>query len=183
GDVPAEHWFRLSRRLTRLGRDEILLSWGGTMFEYLMPTLFMRSFPETLLSHTSRSVVEWQMRYAQKRGYPWGSSESAYHFLNLELHFQYRAFGSPGLGLKRGLADEYVIAPYATLLALMVEPHESLRNLERIVRHGGLGPMGFYDAIDYTPARLPPGQNRKVVRTWMAHHHGMSLLALDNVLN
>ena len=183
GDVSPDHWFRLSRRLTSLDQNEILLSWGGTMFEYLMPMLFMRSFPNTLLSHTYNSVIKWQKDYGSRRGFPWGQSESAYYFLNLEMHYQYRAFGTPGLGLKRGLAEEYVIAPYASLLALMVDPRESLKNLEEIEADGGLGPVGFYDALDYTPSRLKESETHKVVKTYMAHHHGMGLVALENVLN
>ncbi len=183
GDVSSEHWFRLSRRLTSLDSNEILLSWGGTMFEYLMPMLFMRSYSNTLMSHTYNNVIQWQKDYGIKRGFPWGSSESAYYFLNLEMHYQYRAFGVPGLGLKRGLADEYVIAPYATLLALMIDPKESIKNLQEIEKDGGLGPAGFYDALDYTPSRLKESETHKVVKTYMAHHHGMSLMALDNFLN
>ncbi|MEX1063109.1 MAG: glucoamylase family protein [Balneolaceae bacterium] len=183
GDVHSEHWFRLSRRLTRLGNNELLLSWGGTMFEYLMPMLFMRSFPDTLLSHTYDSIIQWQKEYGAKRGYPWGSSESAYNFLNLEMQYQYRAFGVPGLGLKRGLAEEYVIAPYASLLALMIDQPSSVENLEKIEDLGGLGLFGFYDALDYTSARLKKSDPYKVVKTYMAHHQGMCLAALDNVLN
>lgn len=183
GDVPAEHWFRLSRRLTSLDKKEILLSWGGTMFEYLMPLLFMRSFPNTLLSHTYGSIISWQRNYGMSRKNPWGFSESAYNFLNIELHYQYRAFGAPGLGLKRGLAEEYVVAPYASMLALMVEPHSAIENLEEIEQIGGKGIAGFYDAIDFTPAHLNAKEKYKVVKTYMVHHHGMSLLAIENALN
>lgn len=109
GDVPVEHWFRLSRRLTKINREEILLSWGGSMFEYLMPLLFMRSFQDTILSHTYKNVINWQKVYGNKRDLPWGFSESAYYFLNIDMQYQYRSFGVPGLGLKRGLADEYVV--------------------------------------------------------------------------
>jgi len=183
GDVPVEHWFRLGRRLTSIEKNEILLSWGGTMFEYLMPALFMKSFPETLLHHTYNHVVAWQKVYAARRNLPWGQSESAYYFLNMDKHYQYRAFGSPGLGLKRGLAEDYVVAPYASFLALMVEPLKSVKNLERIEKLGGIGIFGFYDAIDFSPLRLKETDSYKVVQTYMAHHHGMSLLAIENVLN
>lgn len=183
GDVPVEHWFRLGRRLTSLDENEILLSWGGTMFEYLMPALFMKSFPETLLYHTYNQVVTWQKVYASRRNLPWGQSESAYYFLNIDKHYQYRAFGAPGLGLKRGLAEDYVVAPYASFLALMIEPVKSLRNLQKIEKLGGIGIFGFYDAIDFSPLRLKETDSHKVVQTYMAHHHGMSLLAIENALN
>ena len=183
GDVPVEHWFRLSRRLTQINQDEILLSWGGTMFEYLMPLLFLRSFEDTMMHNTCQNVIEWQKRYGHSRGFPWGSSESAYYFLNIDLHYQYRTFGAPGLGLKRGLADEYVVAPYASLLSLLVEISDPMKNLKEIEKVGGMGVFGFYDAIDYTPAHMKEGTTSKVVSIYMVHHHGMSLIALENVLN
>jgi len=183
GDVPVEHWFRLSRRLTNLNHSEILLSWGGTMFEYLMPVLFMRNYSETLLSHTSLFIVEWQKEYGARRNKPWGFSESAYGLLNIDMHYQYRTFGAPGLGLKRGLAEEYVVAPYASMLSLMIEPKKSLDNLIRLQKMGGSGVMGFYDAIDFTPRHLKEGENYRIVKTYMVHHHGMSLIAIENLLN
>ncbi len=183
GDVPVEHWFRLSRRLTRINREEILLSWGGTMFEYLMPLLFFKSYPDTMMTHTHQNVINWQKQYGDNRRLPWGFSESAYYFLNIDLHYQYRTFGVPGLGLKRGLADEYVVAPYATMLALMVKSKISIQNLKDIEKVGGLGLFGFYDAIDYTQSHLTEDVPFKIVKTYMVHHHGMSLIALDNFLN
>src|SRR6056297_4041616 len=183
GDIPVEHWFRLSRRLTSLSRNEILLSWGGTMFEYLMPLLFMKSVPETLMDHTYENVVKWQQEYGKKNDKPWGFSESAYYNLNLNMHYQYRAFGAPGLGLKRGLAEEYVVAPYASLLSLSVDPISSIKNLKRIEKKGGSGLHGFFDAIDFTPSRLSSGEPYKVVKSYMVHHHGMGLIALENFLN
>ncbi|NEV93844.1 glycosyltransferase 36 [Psychroflexus sp. YR1-1] len=183
GDVPVEHWFRLSRRLTKINREEILLSWGGSMFEYLMPLLFMRSFQDTILSHTYKNVVNWQKIYGNKRNLPWGFSESAYYFLNIDMQYQYRSFGVPGLGLKRGLADEYVVSPYASLLALMEDSEISIQNLKRIEKSGGLGLLGFYDAIDYTPSHMLADEPFKIVKIFMVHHHGMSLIALDNFLN
>ena len=183
GDVPSEHWFRLGRRLTSLNNNEFLLSWGGTAFEYLMPLLFMRSYEHTLLSHTYKYIIEWQQSYARRFDRPWGFSESAYNILNLDLNYQYRAFGAPGLGLKRGLAEEYVVAPYASILALMVDPVSSLRNLKVLNEHGALGLWGYYDAIDFTREHLNEKEPYKVVKIYMAHHHGMSLIALTNVLN
>ncbi len=183
GDVPVEHWFRLSRRLTRIQHNEMLLSWGGTMFEYLMPLLYLKSFDDTLMNTTCRNVIEWQKNYGDSRNFPWGLSESAYYFLNIDLHYQYRTFGAPGLGLKRGLADEYVVAPYASLLALMVEIDDPMKNLRTIEKAGGLGIFGFYDAIDYTPAHIAEDVPFKLVKTYMVHHHGMSLISIENVLN
>jgi len=182
GEIPPKHWFRMSRRLTVVKRNEILLSWGGTMFEYLMPLIFMRLYPGTLLSETYHNVVEWQRTYGARNNQPWGYSESAYYLLNLDFNYQYRAFGVPGLGLRRGLAEEYVVAPYATMLALMVDLQTSLKNLEEIKKEGAYGPLGFYEAIDYTKNRIPPDQKSGIVKSYMAHHQGMSLLSLSNVL-
>ena len=182
GDVPSEHWFRLGRRLTSLNRNEFLLSWGGTAFEYLMPLLFMRAYPHTLLSHTYKYIVEWQRSYANRFKRPWGFSESAYNVLNMDLNYQYRAFGAPGLGLKRGLAEEFVVAPYATLLSLMVNPVLSFENLKELNKLGAFGLWGYYDAIDFTREHLSEEESYKVVKIYMAHHHGMSVIALVNVL-
>ncbi|MDR8393270.1 glycosyltransferase 36 [Aliifodinibius sp. S!AR15-10] len=182
GEVPPEHWFRLGRRLTSIERNEILLSWGGTMFEYLMPLLFMSRYEGTLLSQTYDYVVEWQEEYGSSRSNPWGVSESAYGLLNLEMHYQYRAFGAPGLGLRRGLAEDYVVAPYASMLALMVRPRAAFKNLKQIKKEGGYGLNGFYEAIDYTPSRIEKGEDNIIVKMYMAHHQGMGLLAMTNVL-
>jgi cellobiose phosphorylase len=185
GDVPPEHWFKLSRRLTSIDRNEILLSWSGTMFEYLMPLLFMARYDKTLLSNTYDHVVDWQKDYGQIRRQPWGFSESGYNILNLELHYQYRAFGVPGLGLRRGLAEDYVVAPYASMLALMVDPVDSLKNLQTIKKEGAYSTNGFYEALDYTPSRNNNNgdNNKAIVKMYMAHHQGMSMLAMANVLD
>ncbi|NGP89889.1 GH36-type glycosyl hydrolase domain-containing protein [Fodinibius halophilus] len=183
GDIPSEHWFRLGRRLTSRNDKEFLLSWGGTTFEYLMPQLFNRSYSATLLSHTYDRVVEWQREYAQGYDRPWGFSESAYNRLNLDLHYQYRSFGVPGLGLKRGLAEDYVVAPYASALALMIEPKTALQNLEDLEQLGALGMKGYYDAVDFTPSRMEGDEPYKVVKMYMAHHHGMALASFLNVLD
>ncbi|HKL20087.1 MAG TPA: glucoamylase family protein [Halalkalibaculum sp.] len=183
GEVSPEHWFSLSRRLTSINRNEILLSWGGTMFEYLMPLLFMSRYEETLLSNTYDNVVKWQENYGQSRNYPWGFSESGYGVLNLELHYQYRAFGAPGLGLKRGLAENYVVAPYASMLALMVDPESSLQNLRRLKKEGAFSLYGFYESVDYSNRINEPDAEKTIVKMYMAHHQGMILLSLSNVLN
>lgn len=153
------------------------------MFEYLMPALFMTHHPGTLLAQTCRAVIERQIRYARQRRIPWGISESCYNATDAHHVYQYRAFGVPGLGLKRGLADDLVVAPYATLLALIFAPAEACANLERLIRHEeALGPYGMFEAIDYTPSRVPRGKPRAIVRTYMAHHQGMGLLALAHLL-
>lgn len=183
GDVHSEHWFRLSRRLTSRNQHEFLLSWGGTTFEYLMPHLFQKSYPNTLLSHTYGHIVDLQQEYAEKFNRPWGFSESAYNSLNMDLNYQYRAFGVPGLGLKRGLAEDFVVAPYASILSLMVAPEKSMDNLLELEKIGALGLKGFYDAVDFTPDHLAKSESYKVVKTYMVHHHGMSFMALLNVLH
>ena len=182
GDVPQEHWFRMGRTLTRVDHGRALISWTGTMFEYLMPLLVMRNYPATLLSETYRTVVDRQIEYGGERGVPWGVSEAAYNVRDLQLNYQYGPFGVPGLGLKRGLIEDLVVAPYATLLAAAVDPSEAMRNLRRFQKEGALGPYGFYESIDYTTERVPEGQKSALIRTFMAHHQGMSLIALTNIL-
>ena len=182
GQLPQESWFALGRLLTTAGGEQILLSWGGSMFEYLMPLLVMPTYEHTLLDQTCKTAVARQIDYGRKRGVPWGSSESGYNATDVHLNYQYRAFGVPGLGLKRGLAEDLVIAPYASALALMVAPEEACLNLERLAAEGFVGKYGFYEAIDYTPSRLPRGQASAVVRSFMAHHQGMSFLSLAYVL-
>jgi len=182
GDVPVEHWFRLGRPVTPVGRDAALLSWSGSMFEYLMPHLLMQGAPETLLERTKRLIVQRQIRYGAERGVPWGISESAYNARDLELTYQYSHFGVPGLGLTRGLSEDLVIAPYATALAAMIAPRSAARNFKRLAAEGGRGAMGFYEAIDYTPERVPQGSRSAVVGAYMTHHQGMTILALTNVL-
>ena len=182
GQLPQESWFALGRLLTTAGGEPILLSWSGSMFEYLMPLLVMPTYENTLLDQTCKAAVERQIEYGKKRGVPWGISESGYNMVDVHLNYQYRAFGVPGLGLKRGLAEDLVIAPYASALALMVAPEEACLNLQRLAATGLKGNYGFYEAIDYTPSRLPRGQTSAVVRSFMAHHQGMSLLSLAYLL-
>ena len=182
GQLPQESWFALGRLLTNVGGEPILVSWSGSMFEYLMPRLVMPTYERTLLDDTCKAAVDWQIEYGRKRGVPWGISESAYNTIDAHLNYQYRAFGVPGLGLKRGLADDLVIAPYASALALMVAPEEACLNLQRLAAEGGEGKFGFYEAIDYTPSRLQRRQTSAVVRSFMAHHVGMSFLSLTYLL-
>ncbi|MEJ7731260.1 MAG: glucoamylase family protein, partial [Polyangiaceae bacterium] len=183
GEVPQRHWFRLGRALAPAAGGRALLSWSGSMFEYLMPVLLTRRYEQTLLDETCDGVVARQRDYAKERGVPWGISESAFNTLDLGLTYQYRAFGVPGLGLKPGLADELVVAPYATMLAAQVDVGAATRNLRALIKEGALGGYGFYESIDYTPAHVPPGRHGVVVKAYMAHHQGMSLVALDNVLH
>ncbi|HEU4523972.1 MAG TPA: glucoamylase family protein, partial [Gemmatimonadales bacterium] len=180
GEVPVEHWFRLGRTLTRAAGEMALVSWSGSMFEYLMPSLVMRSFPATVLHDTCEGAVRRQIAYASGYGVPWGISESAYNLRDRHHTYQYRAFGVPDLALKRGLGRDLVIAPYASALAALVAPERSIDNLAALEKLGALGPYGFREALDYT--RPTPDARFALVRTWMAHHVGMSLVALTNSL-
>jgi cyclic beta-1,2-glucan synthetase len=190
GDVPEPHWFHLGRLVTDVDGSPTLLSWSATMFEYLMPLLVMRSYPDTLLDRTCTMVVREQIRYGHSRGVPWGVSESGYAAVDAHDNYQYKAFGVPGLGLKRGLADDLVVSPYATALAALVEPAAAARNLRRLAAEGLEGRYGHYEAIDYTRGREEAAEGERraadrsgvVVRAYFAHHQGMTLVALANVL-
>jgi hypothetical protein len=182
GKLPQESWFALGRLLTSAGSEPILVSWSGSMFEYLMPLLVMPAYHGTLLEQTCRAAVSRQIDYGSQRSLPWGVSESGYNTLDASLSYQYHAFGVPGLGLKRGLAEDSVVAPYATALALMVAPEAACANLQRLAGAGLEGRFGFYEAIDYTPSRLARGQTGVIVRSFMAHHQGMNLLSLAHLL-
>jgi cyclic beta-1,2-glucan synthetase len=183
GEVSQEHWFHLGRGLTQVDGSRALISWTATMFEYLMPLLVMRGYPGTLLDQTHRAIVARQIEYGRERSVPWGVSESAYNARDLQLNYQYGPFGIPGLGLKRGLSDDLVVSPYSTALAAMVDPRAALENMRRLVREGALTAYGFYEAIDYTKERLQPEQRSVLIKAFMAHHQGMILVALDNLLN
>jgi cellobiose phosphorylase len=182
GHLPQESWFALGRLITATGGSPVLLSWSGSMFEYLMPLLIMPNYENTLLDQTYKSVVRRQINYGKQRGVPWGISESGYNASDVNLNYQYRAFGVPGIGLKRGLAEDLVIAPYASALGLMVEPEEACKNLQNLADQGVVGRYGFYEAVDYTPARLPRGKSNEIVKSFMVHHEGMTLLALTYLL-
>jgi cyclic beta-1,2-glucan synthetase len=182
GDAPTRHWFRLGRTATPIGGGSALVSWSGSMFEYLMPSLVMRAPAGSLLDETNRLVVGRQQEYGRALSAPWGVSESAYNARDLEFTYQYSNFGVPGLGLKRGLADNAVIAPYATGLAAMVDPQGARANFARLAELGASGRYGFYEALDFTRSRLPDGASVAIVRNYMAHHQGMTIVALANVL-
>jgi len=182
GEVQTRHWFRLGRAVRPIGHGAALISWSGSMFEYLMPSLVMRAPAGSLLEQTNRLVVGRQISYATALGIPWGISESAYNVRNLEFTYQYSNFGVPGLGLKRGLSENRVIAPYATGLACMVDPGAAARNFQRLETIGARGRYGFYEAVDYTPTRVPEGKAYAIVRAFMAHHQGMTIVAIANAL-
>ncbi len=183
GDVPVKHWFRLGRLLTPVEKDSVLLSWSGSMFEYLMPALIIRAPVGSLLEQTCRLVVRRQIRYGDERGVPWGVSESGYHARDLDMTYQYSNFGVPELGFKRGLANNVVVAPYATALAAMIEPSQAVRNFRTLADAGADGHYGFYEALDYTAPRHSSGAQPEVVRMYMAHHQGMLIVSIANVLN
>ncbi len=183
GDVSAKHWFRLGRTLTPIDGSSGLISWSGSMFEYLMPSLVMRAPSGSLLEQTNRLVVHRQQEYGDELGVPWGISESAFNARNIEQTYQYSSFGVPDLGYKRGLSNDTVIAPYATGLATMIDPAAAVKNYEKMRRLGGCGDYGWYEALDYTRSRLPEGMKFAVVRCYMAHHQAMTLVAIDNALH
>jgi len=182
GFLPQEHWFALGRLLTNSGGKQALLSWSGSMFEYLMPLLVMPNYGNTLLDQTCKAIVERQIEYGTHLGVPWGISESGYSVMDAHLNYQYRAFGVPGLGFKRGLADDLVIAPYSSVMCLMIAPEEACANLQKLSSEGYEGHYGFYEAVDFTPSRLGQGQTRTIIRSFMAHHQGISFLSLAYLL-
>ena len=183
GDVPQSHWLHLGRPVTRVGNAYVLLSWSGTMFEYLMPPLFLRSYPGTLLADSTRGAVLHQIAYGKAKGVPWGISESGFYRFDANQNYQYRAFGVPGLGFKRGLADDLVVAPYASLIAIGFDPHAVVRNLASLIKHKMIGLYGVYESIDFTPDRLLLDETSAVVSEYMSHHQGMILMAMANFLN
>lgn len=180
--IPKSHWFKLGRALTKVDGFRSLVSWTGTMFEYFMPALIMKTYQNTLLDETYKTAVKAQIKYGKERGVFWGTSESGYYDFDLSLNYQYKAFGVPELGLKRGLKSDMVISPYSTLLALPFAPKEAMENLYHLIENGLEGRYGLYEAVDYTSKRLPPKKSKAVVKSFMAHHQGMSIMALDNVL-
>jgi cyclic beta-1,2-glucan synthetase len=182
GDLPVRHWFRLGRLLAPVARRSALVSWSGSMFEYLMPVLVMREPEGSVLGDTAHIIVDAQIAYGRERNLPWGVSESAFNARDREFTYQYSSFGVPGLGLQRGLGDEAVVAPYATGLAAMIDPQAAMRNFESLQQLGGRGRFGWYEALDFSPARLPQGVPVVPVRAFMAHHQGMILVAIANVL-
>ena len=183
GGVPIEHWFSLGRPYHAIGRKRVLLSWSGSMFEYLMPGILQRSYGNSLLDKAAREAVAAHISYARQRRVPWGISECAYGDLDLAKAYQYKAFGVPRLGLKRGLEEEIVVAPYASLLAVGLAPQETMRNLRRLARLGLLSDYGYFESMDFTRQSGDGGERGVIVRAYMAHHQGMGLLSLANYLH
>jgi len=182
GDIPQETWFHLGRAQVLWRGRGVLLSWSGTMFEYLMPALWFKHYPRTLLEQSARVAVQCQKDRAEERGMPGGISEAAYNVQDAAGHYQYRAFGVPALAINPNPEEDVVVSPYETFLALAFDPRQAVRNLQRMTELGWLGDLGFYDSIDFAPSRVESGQQFKVVPCWMAHHQGMSLLAACNLL-
>lgn len=182
GEVPVEHWFSMSRSYGAIGRRRVLLSWTGSMFEYLMPLIFQRSQGNSLLDEAVRAAVAIQIAYGHRQSMPWGVSESAYSDLDLNKTYQYKAFGVPELGLKRGLEEQVVVSPYATMLAINLVPRDTLQNLKRLAGLGMRSDYGYYEAIDFSRPSSRKGGRGVVVQTYMAHHQGMSFLSLTNFL-
>ena len=182
GDAPRKHWFQLGRPFIRAADRVGLMSWGGTMFEYLMPRLMLKALPGTLIDEAIGTAVDRQIEFGRHNNVPWGISESAFSAQYVDGDYQYQSFGVPGLGLKRGLDKDLVVAPYATMLAVVVRPHEAVANFKRLAAEGAEGAYGFYEAIDFTACRLPKGQKSVVCRSFMAHHQGMGIVAITNLL-
>lgn len=181
GDLPTEHWYKLGRPIVPIGARGALISWSGSMFEYLMPPLVMQERQGGILNQTNNLIVQEQMNHGRRLNIPWGISEAAFNARDHELTYQYTNFGVPTLGLKRGLGQNAVVAPYASILASQYEPEASLENLMRLRKLGAMGAYGYHDAVDFTPTRVPEGQTYAVVRNYYAHHHGMSIAAVANV--
>ena len=182
-DIPAKHWYNLSRTLTILNRYKGLISWSGTAFEYLMPNINIPKYPGSLISESSEFAIMSGREYAEELSIPWGISEAAFNLRDLNNNYQYKAFGIPWLGLKRGLADEMVVSSYASILAITDYPKEVTANLKVLEKEGTYDKYGFYESIDYTLSRLKNGEKNAVVKTYMAHHQGLILLSLDNLFN
>ncbi|NML75726.1 protein ndvB [Rhizobium sp. S-51] len=181
GDLPTEHWYRLGRQVVPIGARAALISWSGSMFEYLMPPLVMQERQGGILNQTNNLVVQEQINHGRRLNIPWGISEAAFNARDHEMSYQYTNFGVPTLGLKRGLGQNAVIAPYASILASQYFPEAAVENLERLRKLGALGAYGFHDAVDFTPTRVPDGKTCAVVYNYYAHHHGMSIAAIANV--
>ncbi|MDQ6422207.1 glucoamylase family protein [Paenibacillus sp. LHD-117] len=182
GQVPVSHWNALGRTMTKVAGKPALLSWSGTMFEYMMPWLLMRTYRNTVWDSTYKAVVDRQIQYARERRVPFGISESGYYAFDHQLNYQYRAFGVPGLGFKRGLEQDLVLAPYATIMALPYARVEGMNALNQMEKMGGRGRYGYYEALDFTSRRLKQDGKHAVIQSFMAHHQGMSMLTLANLL-
>ena len=182
-DVPRRHWNILSRTLTTLGKYKGLISWSGTAFEYLMPNINIPKYEGSLLDESCKFLIKTQMEYSKNLKLPWGISEAAFNVKDLQSNYQYKAFGVPWLGLKRGLADEMVVSSYGGFLAITDVPKAEIQNLKWLEKEGMYDKFGFYEAIDYTPERVEKCKNSAIVKTYMAHHQGLILLSINNLFN
>jgi hypothetical protein len=182
GDIPQESWFMLERKFTDYEGERVVLSWTGTMFEYLMPMLWMKTYPNTILDETTQAAVRAQKKFAKSRSIPWGISESSCSKLSVDEHYHYQAFGVPGLAISQEKPEDVVVSPYSTFLALLADAPSALENIHVLEAMGLLGPYGFYEAVDFTPSRMKQGETFEPVRCWLAHHQGMSLMAVANTL-
>jgi cyclic beta-1,2-glucan synthetase len=182
GEIPQESWIALERRFTTYGNEHVLLSWTGTMFEYLMPLLWMKSYPNTLLDQTTQAAVRSQRKYAESKSIPWGISEASCAKINGAGHYHYEAFGIPGLAVSRELSPDLVVSPYSSFLSLPVDMKSAMENIHSMQELGWLGSYGFYEAADFTASRVNSGSKFEIVRCWLAHHQGMSLMSVANML-
>jgi cyclic beta-1,2-glucan synthetase len=182
GEIPQESWIALERRFTTHGNEHVLRSWTGTMFEYLMPLLWMKSYPNTLLEETTQAAVRCQKSYAESKSIPWGISEASCAKINAAGHYHYEAFGVPGLAVSRDLSPDLVVSPYSSFLSLHVDTNSAMENIHRMQELGWLGSYGFYEAADFTPSRVNSGSKFEIVRCWLTHHQGMSLMSVANML-
>jgi cyclic beta-1,2-glucan synthetase len=182
GEIPQESWLSLERRFTSYEDERVLLSWTGTMFEYLMPMLWMKTYPNTILDETTQAAVRAQRKFAESKSIPWGISESSCSKLSVDGHYHYQAFGVPGLAINPEKSEDLVISPYSTFLALLADAKGAAENIGKLETMGLLGAYGFYEAADFSASRLKPGSAFEIVRCWLAHHQGMSLMAVANVL-
>jgi cyclic beta-1,2-glucan glucanotransferase len=182
GEIPQESWLSLERRYASYAGEHVLLSWTGTMFEYLMPMLWMKTYPNTILDETTQAAVRAQQKFAETKSIPWGISESSCLKLSVDGHYHYQAFGVPALGINPEKPADLVVSPYSTFLGLLANPTAAVQNLRALLDLNLLGTYGFYEAADFTPSRVTPGNKCEPVRCWLAHHQGMSLMAVANVL-
>jgi cyclic beta-1,2-glucan synthetase len=182
GEIPQESWLALERRFTNYEGEHVLLSWTGTMFEYLMPLLWMKAYPNTILDETTQAAVRSQKKYAELKSIPWGISEASCSKINPAGHYHYEAFGLPGLAVSRDLSPDMVVSPYSSFLSLLVDVKGALENIHKMKGLGLMGAYGFYESADFTPSRVNSVSKFEIVRCWLAHHQGMSLMAVANVL-
>ncbi|GAC1702931.1 MAG: hypothetical protein NVS9B4_09510 [Candidatus Acidiferrum sp.] len=182
GDIPQEAWMELDRQYTRFNNEHVMRSWSGTTFEYLMPLLWTKSYSNTLLDQVTQRAINCQRKYGEAHGIPWGISEASCAKINSSGHFHYEAFGIPELAVNPELSTDVVVSPYSTFLGLLVDAGAAVENIRRMHKLGWLGSYGFYESVDFTPSRLVPGKKGQIVHCWLAHHQGMSLVAVANTL-